>query len=177
MTNIDVAVREHQFGHYVLDRCRMDGECWMWTLGSNNTGYAIFNTGRFGEGLVHRHLFSLVYPNRLRNKWRLRNTCNRRLCVNPAHWKAMSPSEFLRDQYRSGARAGERLYRSALKGHTKRAKAIGSFERAAEARQLRNDGLTVSQIAERMNISRATASRWSGGRSWRQVTPFSGLLT
>jgi len=168
---IAAAVRQTALGRYVTDRCRLEGDCWIWTGATNGDGYAQMNTGRFGKALAHKALYETVRGPLAAGK-RLANTCGVRACCNPEHWAPKSPGRIIAEQYRSGARAGERLYYACLKGHMRRRRCVGSFERAEQARQLRDAGLNYQQIGAALGVSEVTAKRWVSGRSWRRPSPF-----
>ena len=66
----------------------------------------------------------------------------------------------------------ERVYRSGLKGALKRTDLPGNPDKAAQARAMREAGITNQKIADHFGISKATAQRWSSGAAYRPVTPW-----
>lgn len=160
---------------YLLERSVVDGDCLIWLRSLSSTGYPHSNTGRWGKQFPHRILW-LIVNGEIPAGRRLANACGSRRCIRPAHWVPRTPGAIISAQYDSGARAGERLYRAALRGHMARANTKGSFERAAEARRLLDGGRSIAQIAAELGISKPTARRWAYGKSWRPVSPFATLI-
>lgn len=173
------SVRATPLGRYVIDRCTLDADCWLWSCSVNNYGYAQMNTGRFGRGMAHRLLFEDRLGRPLdSSRERLVNRCGNRRCCNPEHWRIVSPGRVIASQYRDGARGGpERLRASAHRSHLGRATSdqVGPA-RAAKARELRAQGLSNAAIAQQLGVSRATASKLASGRAWAPLGMFSGLL-
>lgn len=169
-----MVVRSTEFGRWLIDRCRLDGDCWRWLGSVNNYGYPQINTGRFGRGQPVRMLVEQQRGDPLnRSRERLRNTCGMRACCNPAHWQVVPPGRVIAEQYRQGLRGSPaRLYASAIKAHAHRAASVGSHARAAEARALRAAGRTSREIAAHFGISVTTAKRWASGQAWRESSPF-----
>lgn len=172
-----LAVRATDFGRWVIDRCDLVGDCWLWTCSVNNYGYAQINTVRFGRGMPHRMLFEQVQGDVIDAKThRLQNKCGSRNCCNPAHWKCVPAGKVIADQYRKHQRgSAERLRVSALRAHSKRASRVGDFEKAAEARAMRAAGKNSEQIAAHFGISKTTAKRWASGKAWAPPSVFAGL--
>lgn len=124
---------------FVLARSEVDGDCLRWRMSTSAAGYPQFNTARFGKQFAHLALWTSI-NGPLPQGFRLANECGCRRCVRPQHWAARTPGQIVAAQYASGARSGERLYRAAIKAHLARERRVGSFERAAQARELLDSG-------------------------------------
>lgn len=157
---------------YVASRCEPCGDCLLWT-GCTSLGYGQMNTGRFGKGNPHQLLWVAERGAYDTRAVRLVNTCGKRTCCNLDHWKLAKIGAVIRSQYRKQQRGGpERLYRSGLKGALKRDYLPGTLDKAAQARQMRDQGHTVVQIAAHFGVSKPTAQRWAAGKAYRPVTPW-----
>ncbi len=172
-----LAIRALEFGRWVTDRCALVGDCWLWRCSVNNYGYAQMNTARYGRGMPHRMLFEQLRGEPLNAKsQRLQNRCGSRHCCNPKHWHVVAAGKVIADQYRKHQRgSAERIRASALRAHSARASRVGSFEKAAQARDMRAAGSTSQQIALHFGISKTTAKRWASGRAWAPPSMFAGL--
>lgn len=160
-------------GEYVLSRCVECGDCLLWTGALNGSGYPEMNTGRFGKGRPVQRLWIATYGTYDTRRKRIINTCGERRCCVLAHWRLVTAGEVIRRQYAQRRRGSpEMVYRAGLKGALKRTDLPGSPERAAEARQLRAQGLTVVQIAAKLGISKPTAQRWAAGTAYRPPNPW-----
>ena len=78
-----------------LDRCDVEGDCWIWTGASrNSSGYAaIFYAGRTQVG--HRLLYeALIGP--IPEGLVIHHLCNKRACLNPDHMQPMTHADHAR---------------------------------------------------------------------------------
>jgi hypothetical protein len=70
-------------------KLRVEGECWIWTAGLTNNGYARF---KYGGKTVMGHRFAFESVNGpIPEGLALDHLCRRRPCVNPSHLEAVTP--------------------------------------------------------------------------------------
>jgi hypothetical protein len=174
-------VRALEFGRYVLDRCKIVGDCiddcWLWKLGTTGEGYPATNTWTHGAGMPHRMLFEQLRGEPLDGRrQKLTNRCGNRLCCNPTHYELISARQLLVEQFRTGRRPSAMNRMAAIKGHMRRRGRKGSFEAAEQARQMLADGVSRKEIAAKFGISETTVCRWIAGISWRRARLFDGLV-
>jgi DNA-binding XRE family transcriptional regulator len=102
----------------IKDRCKEDGECWMWQQAVNNKGYPQMAwKGR--SGVMVRRLAYEASGRRLNgSRWAVISTCGEVTCCNPDHLKQVTRSVVIANTYKDGRRnvAGE--------VHARRVKAI-----------------------------------------------------
>jgi hypothetical protein len=87
-------------------------DCWPWTLGKSEQNYGQYADGENGSMRAHRYGFAeLVRPlepgetvdHTCHNRDAAclgGDTCEHRLCQNPAHWEAVPPAENVRRGFR-----------------------------------------------------------------------------
>lgn len=145
---------------YIRERCRMDGDCWLWRLSLNRYGYPVMRTHSYGIGTVMRVLKSPP------EGMRVRNTCGERTCCNPDHWQIAKPGTIVREQYTQGRRVHVGV--SARKGHLSRKTRKGGYAEAEQARRMVSEGKSFDEVAEHFGIDPLTARRWATGRMWNR---------
>ncbi len=79
----------------IMNRCNVDGECWIWTGPTSGNGrgggYGRFNFG--GRTMaVHRAMYVIVFGPIPTNK-HIDHKCRNRLCCNPSHLECVTPKE------------------------------------------------------------------------------------
>ena len=137
---------------------RVDGstpfQCWPWIGNKNGNGY-----GRFRGTMAHRVAYELIHgpvPDGLI----VRHRCDNKPCCNPRHLLTGTAQDNSNDAMERGQIArGERHGRTTL-----------TAEDVSYIRQ-NPDGLTITALAARFGIAKATVSYIRSGRSWKVVGP------
>jgi hypothetical protein len=74
-------------------RTQQDDSCWDWPGFHDNNGYPRIGAKYFGEGLVHRAAYKLLYGSAPPE---LDHTCNNPNCWNPYHLESVTHEENMR---------------------------------------------------------------------------------
>ena len=137
------------------DRVKKGKSCWLWTGKPNSAWYGrVFIAGRVEY--AHRHAF-LELVGDLRPGERLFNTCQNRLCVNPAHWSTERPIHNDKSIIKRKIAPKRRYSRKREKVSDAQVQAI---------RQIAdNSKMTQTAIATHYRISQAQVSRILAGLS------------
>lgn len=155
----------------IRDRCREDGDCWIWAQGVNSAGYPQASIDGKGGQMVRRA--ALIAAGKLpKGKAnRVTDICGNRLCCNPEHLKWASFSDLLKGAYRSGNRSTVQEY-------------LKRFEAARKNGMVKLDWDRVNQIRARCfdEPTRVLAAEFGVGtnairaikfnRSWRVASPW-----
>lgn len=112
--------------------------CWVWQLSLTNKGYGAIGGGREGHQLAHRFYYEQANE--------LDHLCRVPACVNPAHLEPVTHVENCR------------------RGPGGRPRTI-TDEQTARMRALEATGVTRSDIATELGVSRASVTRLLGRRS------------
>jgi hypothetical protein len=131
--------------------------CWIWTGRKNDSGY-----GTFGRALAHRLSYE-EHVGPIPAGMVVMHLCDTPLCVNPAHLRAATRQENIRDMWEKGRgtnnpRAGE--------AHPMRkldAAAVRDIRAAAASGQLQRE------IAARYGVGREVVSSIVRGATWGSV--------
>ena len=129
-------------------------ECWPWK-GSIENGYGrtwINDKGYY----AHRVIFNLANPNMIELKAPtnkkatgfLMHLCDNRICCNPNHLQVATLRENNLDMHQKG--------RVKQKGGGDHHRSVFTNQQIEEIMNLRQSGLTMSMIAEKMNANRST---------------------
>ena len=83
LTGYPVASLEERF----LKKCTLEGDCWLWTGGATTNGYGqllprVWETGYAHQWACHHWNGS---PLPVEKGMCVKHSCDKRLCVNPAH--------------------------------------------------------------------------------------------
>lgn len=131
--------------------------CWLWRGSFRPNGYGVIQCGgrkapvRFGA-----HVAAFILSRGRKPNGMVRHICNVRACVNPDHLAEGTHADNMRDREESGRTArGE-----------KSAKKLNAAK-VAEIRKLRDEGLTLREIAERFGVSRPMVGYIVRGTWWR----------
>ncbi len=115
--------------------------CWIWQRSKTSMGYG--NLRLNGKNiLAHRYIYELV-KGKISSNCEIDHLCQNHLCINPIHLEAVSHAE---NCYR-GARA--KLSR----------------DKVDYAKQLRESGWLINQIAKKFKVERHTITSALNGRS------------
>lgn len=153
----------------IRDRCREDGDCWIWAQAVNSTGYPQCSVNGKGGVLVKRLSLLASGKKPYRARCRVTSTCGEKLCCNPEHLKWSTASEVLIDGYRS--RGVTQTYGSRLKGALKGNVAKLDWERVRQIRA-RLETESVEALAKEYGVGWKAIRRIQLNRSWRVASPW-----
>lgn len=155
---------------HIQDRCREDGDCWIWRMAitSNGTptihvGDRLIGTRRVVAGLMGLNIDGKVVT----------TTCGDSRCVCPDHILVATKrrmAELIVE------RTGHpyRLERRKKISDSARAR-IGKLTPEL-AQEIRESSETLKVISERMGVAKGTAQRVRAGQAWKDYSsPFAGL--
>lgn len=138
-----------------------ENECWIW-LGTinkiNKYGYIRLNSRKCLQ--THRASW-LIHRGDIPNGLHVLHKCDNRLCVNPNHLFLGTALDNVRDcinKGRSIKALGEKVGSSKL-----------TNEKVLQIRNLRNQGLTMRQIASLLNIAYTTVNYIINRKIWKHV--------
>src|SRR5689334_12943727 len=151
LRGLDLAERFHR------QTVKGDG-CWTWIGSTIPVGYGML----YGPGgrnlLAHRVSYEILVGPIPAGLWVL-HSCDNRLCVNPRHLHLGTAADNTAEAVSRGRMAaGERNGRARL-----------TAEGVAELRSLILAGISRTETARRMGVSRQAVSDIVCGRTWRQV--------
>ena len=146
---------------------RSENECWEWKGFKNHDGYGrtwINDKGYY----AHRVIYSLVYPNKINlnaptsqnETGFLLHTCDNPSCCNPKHLWVGNHADNMADKAAKG--------RSPDFSSGKGPRCKLTMEQAREARLLRKTGMTIPQLMEKFNLSRASMKTLLRGDSYKE---------
>lgn len=125
---------------------RGDGECWDWSASKTPPGYGRINYER-KTFYAHRLAYELAYgpiPDGLH----ICHHCDNPSCINPKHLFAGTPADNMHDRDRKGRGRGMAVI-AALRHEMSQEVA----ERDQRIVRLRDDGLKLREISERLGVS------------------------
>jgi hypothetical protein len=146
---------------------RGEDECWNWKGFINHDGYGrtwINDKGYY----AHRVIYSLVYPNIINlnapsstdETGFLLHICDNPSCCNPKHLWVGSHWDNMADKVKKG--------RSPDFSGGKGPRCKLTMEQAREARLFRKNGMTIPQLMEKFNLSRASMKTLLRGDSYKE---------
>ena len=139
--------------------------CWMWTGGTFGGRYGQF---RLGRHKVKAHRFSwAIHGGLLPDGSILCHTCDRPLCVNPAHLVLGDNGDNIRDRDIKGHTARGPNPRKGSSG-TKNPAAKLNWELVLDIRTLREGGMSLRKIGDRFGVSPSQVRNITTGYSWSQ---------
>ncbi len=71
---------------------KIKGGCWEWTASKSSNGYGFFYYDNKRGGRAHRYSYQ-YFKGKIPKGLTIDHQCNNRICVNPAHLKAMTMRE------------------------------------------------------------------------------------
>lgn len=140
--------------------------CWLWLRGQHSSGQGIVAAkidGRRTTITARQAAWQLSGKPMPRKGWVLKQLCEQKACCNPAHAQEQSKSDVARAN--AAKRSPERDQAGRARAARKRRL---SASKRLQYTQLRRQGLTYEQIAERMGVSLCTA--WKHAR----IDPMTG---
>lgn len=166
---------------YIRLRCRMEGDCWVWSLSTKEGRWPRMSVTRPDKKGVARQ-FCLYVRHvvvwlsrggrpRLGNNRAVITTCGNPMCVNPAHLKVISKAELNR------INAG---YQGTLSMRKKYAESRRRTSRLSDddVKTIRESDKAAKEVAQEYGISLAYVYMLRRGEWRREYTsnPFAGLL-
>lgn len=149
--------------------CEQDGDCLLWRQGTTGQGYpcALINGRRSVN--VRRWVLEQTGVD-LRGR-RVMTLCQRKLCLNPEHLRAMTRAASQQWLVRTGVMSTPAV--CATRTATARARAATklSMEAARSMRAMRADGASIGIIAAKFDVSPDTAWKVVTNKSWRECAP------
>lgn len=141
-----------------VDTAERPGGCWLWIGSTDKAGYGHLNLGDLPR-LAHRAV--LILDGRPIPKGAVVcHRCDVPRCVRPSHLFVGTMADNQSDMARKGRAArGTRHPAARLRE-----------EDARQALALRQNGLTISDIASRFGVSRTAISDLLSGKSWGHAT-------
>jgi len=146
---------------------RGEDKCWDWKGFKNHDGYGrtwINDKGYY----AHRVIYSLVYPNTITlnaplsqdDSGFLLHTCDNPSCCNPKHLWVGTHADNMADKVAKG--------RSPDFSGGKGPRCKLTMDQAKEARLLRKTGMTIPQLMEKFELSRASMKTLLRGDSYKE---------
>ena len=146
---------------------RGEDKCWDWKGFKNHDGYGrtwINDKGYY----AHRVIYSLVYPNTITlnaplsqdDSGFLLHTCDNPSCCNPKHLWVGTHADNMADKVAKG--------RSPDFSGGKGPRCKLTMDQAKEARLLRKTGMTIPQLMEKFELSRASMKTLLRGGSYKE---------
>lgn len=140
------------------DRSGGPDACWNWQAGCYPAGYGIFSVTRRERKAAHRFAYELTYGP-VPDGAMVLHSCDNKLCVNPAHLRAGSATDNVRDAVERDRHArGERNGGARL-----------TEAQALEVLQLARSGVPTGEVAERFGISAIHVRSIARGLRWKHL--------
>lgn len=159
---------------HIWSKCHECGDCLLWDGAVNDAGVPQMRLPGTREVFSVRRLLLTAMGQDIAGK--IASTrCGNQLCMAEKHVTPMTRQQL---QKRSGKKLVGNLARAAKLAATRRKTAKLTMEQAQEMRQLRAEGVTTYEAAERYGISQGAAARVMRGDSWRDYSsPYTQLMT
>jgi hypothetical protein len=90
---------------FLLSKADRSGECWNWMGGKHGVGYGCVPASVHKSHYAHRAMYDLVVAPIEKDQYVL-HSCDNRSCVNPAHLRAGSHLENIRDMHMRNRQKG-----------------------------------------------------------------------
>jgi hypothetical protein len=163
----------------IKGRCRIEGECWIWTGALSGKRWPRLHAPDFTnhKGAKHvqsgrRAVWHVKTGKAIPNGWRVFGTCGEDVCMNPAHMKCQPTAQWGIQLAASGK----------LKGVTKRivANRLSGQKRShldpEKLHLIRSSEKTGLELAAELGLSRSTISKARTGKA-TAYTPVGGLFS
>jgi len=145
---------ENRFWEKVNRSGRTENQCWLWTAGTNSSGYGSIKVS--GDH-VPAHRVAYMLEEEEPGEHFVLHQCDNKQCVNPHHLYLGTPSQNLQDMYDRGLRdaTGENNPNAKL-----------DSDDVEEIRERSAAGKTHAQLAAEFGVSSSTISMIITGRRW-----------
>ena len=135
-------------------------DCWEWLGYRNKQGYGCISARRIGLNTRRAHRLSFFLKYRYLPEM-VMHTCDNPPCVNPAHLRGGTALDNIRDMWTKGRQ-------NQLCGES-HGNATLTEAKVKEARERRDDGEKIKDIARSMNVGYDAISFAVRRLSWRHV--------
>jgi HNH endonuclease len=144
--------RKSSLAHALYKDVSKDPEtgCWNWTRSTFKTGYGKLSYGSGNTLYAHRASYALANAVELPPMQYICHRCDNRLCINPEHLFAGTPTENNHDMMRKGRDVKCKLTPDAV-------------------REIRHSSEHVCVLAERFGVTRTAIFDVKSGKTWRLV--------
>ena len=156
---------------YIHERCREDGDCWIWKGGCTSRGVPSMH--RAGKVVGVRRVVAEIIGLSIEGR-KVTNKCGNKQCVCPDHVLSLTPSALGKlSEKRTGY--GKNIVRNKAISEEKRKHHAKINEEIA--REIRESDETLRAVAARVGISLGVAGKIRAGKIWKTYTasPFRGL--
>jgi hypothetical protein len=150
----------------IHDRCTDDGDCWIWSQGTTNTGYP--QARHEGKSCLVRRVAVVLAGKSLRRGYVVVDTCGRTLCCNPGHLAVITYGEMMRRTCESGARSSPSEY---VRRRDAAIRLGMSKITLAIAREIRASDEPAQIFAERYGMHVDSIRSIRRGDHWRESMP------
>lgn len=174
MTKESLGLREKDFRRFD-ERVDKSGGCWIWKGHKTRLGYGGFSLrGKWIS--AHRLSFLLHGGIFTQENQCVLHSCNDRACVNPAHLRAGSHLDNMRDLMKSGnhkapsgAQHGTRLHPDRVARGERIANAKLTADSVREIRRLTSQGVILKDVARMFGVSVYPIYCIRKGIAWKHV--------
>lgn len=148
----------------VRDRCKDDGDCWIWQQATIK-GYPQASIDGNGGTMVRRWVWLNTHEKAPNGCWRIVSSCDDNLCCNPEHLKIARPSQITAKGWQSGGR-DRQAQRLVQRG---RFIAAGLVKLSMEqARAIRCDERSARVIAAEYGVTAGHIHDIRRHRTWKE---------
>ena len=155
---------------HIQDRCREDGDCWIWRMAITSNGTPTMHVGP--KMIAVRRVVASLKGLNIEGKV-VTSTCGDKRCVCPDHAIAVTKKR-MADLIVE--RTGHPYKLARRKKISDTARASRGKLTAEQAQEIRESSETLKVVAERMGIAKGTAQRIRAGEAWKNYSsPFAGL--
>lgn len=159
--------------HSKIER-KLPLECWDWTAFRDRDGYGWFRLNRQMEG-AHRVAYRIA-NGEISLECKILHSCDNPPCCNPAHLRAGTQTENIRDMDRKGRRGsaigelnGSRTHpESTRKGEQVHLAKLTS-EQVLQLRDQRHSGESYSKLALRFKITAGNVGAICTRKTWKHI--------
>lgn len=145
-----------------------DGDCWLWTAGTDELGYGKFTISRLSIA-AHRLSFALANGRWPSSSMVVLHSCDNPSCVNPDHLKEGDLSQNLTEAYARGRRSGTVLWRDSSLTPIRRGGSSLSEWDVREIRRRKNAGESVATLSSDYQVKPPTIRDVVNGRTFTWV--------
>lgn len=135
------------------------GSCWLWIAGKRGDGYGAFQVESTRQISAHRYSYE-IHHGQIPQGMVVMHSCDRPLCVNPAHLSVGTQAENAADSARKARR-----HRGS---HNSQAKLTEGQVISMRERYLAG-GITHSRLADEFAVSHALVSAILTRKAWKHI--------